>query len=159
MWPSMLRIIYLVNQNILCDCRVDAPPRIFKLYGELEDAEKSQSADPTISLGLAQDADQTELASWAGSIMGMPGSTFNDRFYSIEMECGEDYPSDPPVTKFVGQKINLPSVGPDGRVNFNANTQLSNWNASMSMMDVLKALKGEMASKKGLNQPADGAKY
>ena len=75
------------------------------------------------------------------------------------MEAGDDYPTVPPITKFVGQKISLPSVGPDGTVNFNANPQLSQWNPNMSMMDVLKAIKGEMASKKSLNQPQEGVNY
>ena len=152
----MAKLTHLVNQNIFVNCLVDAPPRIFKLYAELENAEKNQSADPTISLGLAPGDNQHELTDWAGSIMGMPNSTFADRFYQVEMTAGDDYPNEPPTTKFVGQKISLPSVGPDGKVNFAQNSQLANWNFNMGMMDVLKALKGEMASKKSLNQPAEG---
>ena len=151
---------HLINQNIFCQNLVDAPPRIFKLYEELEAAEKSTQTDSTMSLGLDNTTDPTELRKWNGSIMGsIPNSQFEDRFYTIEMEAGDNYPVEPPTTKFVGQKINLPSVAADGTVNFAANSQLAQWNPSMGMMDVLKALKGEMASKKNLQQPADGANY
>ena len=50
-----------------------------------------------------------------------------NRIYELKMECGPNYPREPPEIHFVSQ-INLPGVNPvDGRVDQNAVAILRDW--------------------------------
>lgn len=50
-----------------------------------------------------------------------------NRIYELKMECGPNYPREPPVFHFVSQ-INLPGVNPqDGAVDQNAVAILRDW--------------------------------
>lgn len=50
-----------------------------------------------------------------------------NRIYELKMECGPNYPKEPPVFHFVSQ-INLPGVNQhDGRVDQNAVAILRDW--------------------------------
>lgn len=50
-----------------------------------------------------------------------------NRIYELKMECGPNYPKEPPVFHFVSQ-INLPGVNQhDGRVDQNAVGILRDW--------------------------------
>ena len=100
-----------INQILLVKSCLE--PRTFKLYEELEGAEKG-TGDPACSLGLDDANDQT-FTTWNASIIGQHGN-FDGRFLSIRVVCGEDYPNCAPVVKFVN-KVNLPCVGADGTVN------------------------------------------
>jgi len=132
-------------------------PRLFKLYEELEAGEHG-TGDPMCSFGL-DDANDMNLATWNGTIIGIPNSVFDGRIYSLSMRCGDNYPAEPPAVKFV-TKVSLPCVGPDGTVNFSRNTTLANWNgATMGMKDVLLALKAEMNANRRVNQPGEGETY
>lgn len=145
----------LFNQNIFHKFCLE--PRLFKLYEEL-DAGEHGTGDPMCSYGL-DDPNDTNFTSWNGTIVGIPNSTFDGRIFFLSMTCGEDYPGQPPVTKFK-TKINLPCVGPDGTVNFSRNTTLANWNgATMGMKDVLLALKAEMNANRRVNQPGESETF
>ena len=134
----------LFNQNIFHKFCLE--PRLFKLYEELEAGEHG-TGDPMCSFGL-DDADDINLTTWTGTIIGVPNSVFDGRIYSLKMICGENYPGSPPATRFIN-KVNLPCVGPDGTVNFSRNTTLAAWNgANMGMKDVLIAIKNEMNANK-----------
>ena len=87
-------------------------PRTFKLYEELEGAEKG-TGDPACSLGLDDANDQT-FTTWNASIIGQHGN-FDGRFLSIRIVCGENYPVAPPQVNFVN-KVSLPCVNADGSV-------------------------------------------
>jgi len=51
-----------------------------------------------------------------------------NRIYELKMECGPNYPREPPEIHFVSQ-INLPGVsGADGKVDRNAVGILRDWN-------------------------------
>ena len=113
-------------------------PRTFKLYEELEGAEKG-IGDPACSLGL-DDANDQSFTSWNASIMGQHGN-FEGRFLSIKIVCGENYPAQAPTVKFVN-KVSLPCVSPDGAVNLSSLQGIGNWNgATMGMKEILIALK------------------
>ena len=81
-------------------------PRLFKLYEELEGAEKG-TGDPACSLGLDNPDDLT-FSKWNASIIGQHGQ-FDGRFLSIQIVCPAEYPDVACQVKFVS-KVNLPCV-------------------------------------------------
>jgi len=132
-------------------------PRTFRLYDELEKAEKGQLSDGSVSYGLDSGDDQT-FTKWNGSIVGPPNTKFADRIYFLAIECGQEYPARPMKVKF-NNKVNLPFVNQN---NGELTTQFSlfkNWNATTTMEKVLVAIKQEMVANRNLNQPADGDFY
>lgn len=55
------------------------------------------------------------MSNWNATIIGPSHSVHQNRIYSLQIHCGESYPDKPPTVKFT-TKINLPCVGPDGKV-------------------------------------------
>ncbi|KAH8754759.1 ubiquitin-conjugating enzyme [Diaporthe sp. PMI_573] len=91
-------------------------PRNFNLLAELENGEKGMGA---------------------GTIWGPPHGQHENRIYELKMECGPNYPKQPPVFNFVSQ-INLPGVNQqDGRIDQNAEDPLS---LEAALIAVRKAL-------------------
>lgn len=79
--------------------------RRFRLMEEFEFGEKGQN--PMISYGL-QDPEDRGMSEWRAMIIG-PSNTNFERFYSIVITTGLNYPMKPPSFKFVN-KVNLPFV-------------------------------------------------
>ena len=132
-------------------------PRTFKLYEELEKAEKGHLKDSSVSYGLDKGDDKT-FTQWNGSIIGPPGTNFDNRIYFLSIKCGENYPSTPPVIKF-NSKINIPSVN---QTNGNVEPRFpvfQQWRHDKGMEECLIGLKNEMLANKKLPQPADGDMY
>mmetsp|Transcript_30027 Transcript_30027/g.80144 ORF Transcript_30027/g.80144 Transcript_30027/m.80144 type:complete len:139 (-) Transcript_30027:84-500(-) len=132
-------------------------PRNFRLLDELE---KGQKADCStgVSWGLAQGDDIT-LTGWNGTIFGPPGTTYENRIYSLGITCGPNYPDKPPEVKFLTQ-INLSCVDTRGNVG-PALSILRSWNRAHTIENLLDQLRREMASpaNRRTAQPAEGASY
>merc|ERR1712039_217553 len=131
--------------------------RRFRLMEELEAGEKNKG-DPMLSYGLDNPDDMT-LTKWNGSIVGPMDTNFDNRFYSLVIQCGNGYPSQPPVIQF-STKVNLPFVNQNnGRVEPDKWSYLKAWNTNCNIQGILVQLKKEMMANKKLSQPPEGSNY
>lgn len=133
-------------------------PRNFRLLEELERGEKGQQA-ATCSVGL-RDRDDIMLRNWTGTIIGPPGTAFENRILMLEIFAGDDYPNVPPTIKFQN-KVNLPCIGPKGEVIPRAFSAMQAWNPKTTLEQCLIALRQEMAqpANRKLAQPPEGSTY
>ncbi|EWC48389.1 ubiquitin-conjugating enzyme spm2 [Drechslerella stenobrocha 248] len=116
-------------------------PRNFRLLEELEKGEKGLGSDG-VSYGLV-DGDDIIMTDWSGTILGPPHSVHENRIYSLNLNCGENYPDVPPTVD--PSKLNC----------------LSQWRRDYTMETVLLELRRSMAhaSNKKLPQPLEGTNF
>lgn len=134
-------------------------PRNFRLLEELEKGEKGLGPE-SCSYGLA-DSDDISMTTWNGTILGPPHSNHENRIYSLSIECGPQYPDQPPSIKFIS-KINLPCVDSNtGQVTPSTFHTLRDWKRAYNMETILLDLRKEMAtpSNKKLPQPEEGSTF
>jgi ubiquitin-conjugating enzyme E2 variant len=83
------------------------------LLEELEKGEKGEG-DYTVSYGL-KDANDIMMREWTGTIIGPSGTKFDQRIITLNIYCGDNYPDQPPVVRFV-TRVNINCVGNNGEV-------------------------------------------
>ncbi|MCJ1425300.1 E2 ubiquitin-conjugating protein mms2 [Sticta canariensis] len=132
-------------------------PRNFRLLEELEKGEKGLGAGMLVasanlwshkvilrleacSYGLS-DGDDLLMSNWNGTILGPPHSAHENRIYSLNIHCGDNYPDAPPTVLFVS-KINLPCVDQrTGRVDPSRLPCLLQWKRENTMETILIELR------------------
>lgn len=126
------------------------------MSAELERGEKG-FGDGTVSYGM-EDGEDMNMKNWTGTIIGPPGTVHDCRIYTLRINCGNNYPEQPPQIWF-RSKINLGCVDPrDGRVDPSRFPVLLQWRREYTLETVLTELRREMASpaNKKLPQPPEG---
>lgn len=127
-----------VKGILICFTYKCVVPRSFRLLEELEKGEKGGFASD-VSYGLADPTDMS-MSHWTATILGPACSVFENRIYTLSLECGPQYPEVAPTLKFI-TRINANFVDERGVVLKDKIKCLTNWNNGYTVQSILEELK------------------
>ena len=102
---------------------------------------KAQAADPAFDV----------VGYWQGIIIGIQGKNCGEVLYSWVAKMPPNYPTVPPIIRFVTKIGGLPFVNSRGFVDVNAIPNFK-WKPSMNLADVLMAIRDCMGSKQCVDE-------